>query len=507
MYVRKFEGDTLEDALRLVKMELGPDAIILKTVNNKGLRSAFKKKKFEITAAISENNYVKKAKVDSVLSNEQKQRFYNSDAGHVSKMINKYNGEKEVKKAPRAASGYGNLGLNKVVSQVTKSTDTIKDATAKTASKIKTSLDEFLSMEPAIEESAVGMTSSNESSAFENELSESINIEDFSSQKEAYNNYQQQEPIEEDYLKREVSRSLPRSHSEEEFASSIKSQQQKIEQLENQLFELTRSIQNNSQDDDKSEIYELRRTLKTLDLDESIIQRIIKKASFELSKEELNDQDSLFEFALRELNASIRVGHPLFSKHSKNNEAIFTVLVSEVSSGQTSMAYKLAKLTSDSLVITYNKNQSESTSDFAAKMLDINVVNATSISEIITYCRKANEKSQKVFIDFKGGGRDADETKKFIDSLNRSFNNVEVLVTLSAIHSEIFNRRIISKYQEMSRGVIISHIDLCLNFGALVNLQTVNDEMEFIFYGNGSVIPEDIEAATSERILAGMFQF
>jgi flagellar biosynthesis protein FlhF len=140
-------------------------------------------------------------------------------------------------------------------------------------------------------------------------------------------------------------------------------------------------------------------------------------------------------------------------------------------------------------------------------MLDINVVNATSISEIITYCRKANEKSQKVFIDFKGNGRDADETKKFIDSLNRSFNNVEVLVTLSAIHSEIFNRRIISKYQEMSRGVIISHIDLCLNFGALVNLQTVNDEMEFVFYGNGSVIPEDVEAATSERILAGMFQF
>lgn len=507
MYVRKFEGDTLEDALRLVKMELGPDAIILKTVNNKCLRSAFKKKKFEITAAISENNYIKKAKVDSVLSNEQKQKFYNSDAGHVSKMINKYNGEKEVKKAPGAANGYGNLGLNKVVSQVTKSTDTIKGATAKTASRIKTSLDEFLSMEPAQEET-VDVSSLNETSTFENELNESINIEDFSSQQETYNAYQQEEELsQEDYVKREVSRSLPRSHREEELASSIKSQQQKIEQLENQLFELTRSIQNSSQEDDKSEIYELRRTLKTLDLDESIIQRIIKKASFELSKEELNDQDSLFEFALRELNASIRVGHPLFSKLNKNNEAIFTVLVSEVSSGQTSMAYKLAKLASNSLVITYNKNQSEPTNDFAVKMLDINVVNATSISEIITYCRKANEKSQKVFIDFKGNGRDADETKKFIDSLNRSFNNVEVLVTLSAIHSEIFNRRIISKYQEMSRGVIISHIDLCLNFGALVNLQTVNDEMEFVFYGNGSVIPEDVEAATSERILAGMFQF
>ena len=64
MLVKKFEADTLEDALKAVKVELGPDAIILKTITNNGLKGAFKKKRIEITAAISEKNFEKKAKVE-----------------------------------------------------------------------------------------------------------------------------------------------------------------------------------------------------------------------------------------------------------------------------------------------------------------------------------------------------------------------------------------------------------------------------------------------------------
>ena len=67
MYVQKFEGETLDEALKQVKSQLGPDAIILKTVTNKGLKGAFKKSKIEITAAISESSYTKKARVDHVL--------------------------------------------------------------------------------------------------------------------------------------------------------------------------------------------------------------------------------------------------------------------------------------------------------------------------------------------------------------------------------------------------------------------------------------------------------
>ena len=75
MYVRKFEADTIEEALKDIKRELGPDAVILKTITNKGLKGAFKKKKIEITAAISEKNYSRKAQVDTVLNDNQKAEY------------------------------------------------------------------------------------------------------------------------------------------------------------------------------------------------------------------------------------------------------------------------------------------------------------------------------------------------------------------------------------------------------------------------------------------------
>src|SRR5690606_11745298 len=107
MFVKKFEADTLEEALKAVKVELGPDAIILKTVTNNGLKGAFKKKRIEITAAISERSFEKKAKVDRVLNEEQKEAFYQAPASSIKETISKYNNPGA---APASQSGYGNMG-------------------------------------------------------------------------------------------------------------------------------------------------------------------------------------------------------------------------------------------------------------------------------------------------------------------------------------------------------------------------------------------------------------
>ena len=61
----------------------------------------------------------------------------------------------------------------------------------------------------------------------------------------------------------------------------------------------------------------LRTQLKTVGLSEEIIQSIIKKAQFELNTEDLNDTDTCFEFALRELMGMISTRMPLFSTAEK----------------------------------------------------------------------------------------------------------------------------------------------------------------------------------------------
>jgi flagellar biosynthesis protein FlhF len=113
MHVRKFFAETLEEALKQVKKELGPDAIILKTNTQKGAFPPFNKKKVEITAAISEKSLGKKMKVDVILDESQKETLYKNSSKTISNIINDY-GET----APgNKGSSYEKLALNKQVSK------------------------------------------------------------------------------------------------------------------------------------------------------------------------------------------------------------------------------------------------------------------------------------------------------------------------------------------------------------------------------------------------------
>ena len=140
MFVKKFEADTLEEALKQVKVELGPDAIILKTITNNGLKGAFKKKRIEITAAISERSFEKKAKVDKVLNDDQKEALYQQPAKNINKAIQNYNNSP----GTQSAAGYGSLGLNKVVNTISQGAANLTDVTSKTGRLLKNSLDDFL---------------------------------------------------------------------------------------------------------------------------------------------------------------------------------------------------------------------------------------------------------------------------------------------------------------------------------------------------------------------------
>ena len=124
----------------------------------------------------------------------------------------------------------------------------------------------------------------------------------------------------------------------------------------------------------------------------------------------------------------------------------------------------------------------------------------------MTESRKAIAEGTSLILDLKLNFSQVDETKKFIETLRRSFEDVEILTTISAINAEVYNRKILSKYNQFSNGVIISYVDQCLSFGSLVNLNHEFHDKPLKFFGTGPTVPDDIEAASCERILAGMFQ-
>lgn len=507
MFVRKFEGESLDETLQSVKRELGPDAIILKTVTNKGLKGSFKKSRIEITAAISEQSYEKKSRVDHVLNTEQQEQFYQRPATAINHMIDDYDGHRprmnEEQSTPQAG-GYGNIGLNKVVNTVSKASN-----------KIKNTLDDFLAMETEDEVSNTQIQSQARSTfdkfVGEEQRQNQASLQQRQSQQpnEAVRNYKN----EMNHLQDETHQMF---NEEREFVNEvsselkqqIKSQSHQIKLLESKLFELTEKLANTSTLDqsDPRGIKSLRTSLRSLEIEEGIIQVILKKASFELTREELDEADVVFEFALREINNMVNTDMPLFSNISMQDKPVITAIISENSCGQSSMAMKLAVLQEDVKIIRLRaRDLDKVNSDFTSQVFNLDISTVETLAQLMSEVRKANHDGRSVILDLKFNFKEADETKKFIDTLKRSFDDLEILVNISAIHSEIYNRKILSKYKGFANGAIISYVDQCLSFGSILNLSYDFSALPLKFFGTGATVPDDIEAATAERILAGLF--
>jgi flagellar biosynthesis GTPase FlhF len=468
MYVRKFEADSIEEALKEIKRELGPDAVILKTITNKGLKGAFKKNKIEITAAITEKSYTKKAQVDRVLDEGQKGEFYKNSASYIANMIDQHDSVRDQKEASmNSKASYGGLGLNKTV-----------NTTKNIASSIKNGLDDFLSLGEKEEKTAKADFN------FEEEIVQRRPIKNMQTQNIA---------IEENQRPRVTT----------ELSDKDKN---KIEELEKKLYELTKSFERIHKKEPIG-IYHLRTSLRSLDINEVYIQNLIKKALFELTESDLENSDLAFEFALREMMNTIKTEMPLFSLTDSAKNPVITVFISESSSGQSTMAQKIAAMKKDAVIIrNTNSINPKSKSSFTEKIFDLNIVKTSTIAEMVLECRKSLESGKSVFIDYNSSSAEINETKKFIDGLRRAFPKVEVLITLSAIHTELYNRKVLGTYRRLSDGIVISHLDSCLNFGALFNIAWDINDLPFKFYGTGEVIPDDIETASAERLMAGLFK-
>jgi len=491
MYVRKFEADSLEEALKEIKRELGPDAIILKTVTNKGFKSAFKKKRIEITAAISEKNYVKKATVDHAMDEGSKEKFYKNDASHISKMINNYGGKERA--AARNLSGYDALALNRPVK------------TTKMESESSRGLDQFLNEEPQHSERIGNTNTTQVTRNITRQQDEEFSIE-------------AHEEIEEDLVahfetmrgnaspaKKEISQNV--------FVSSATADEMerkyslKMSQLESKINDLTKMIEV-ERGPTSAGVRQLKATLQAFDISEKYIQKIIRKCAFEMDSEELNNPDTVFEFALNDMYDLISVALPKFST---DEGPIITVLVSDASCGQTSTLLKLGSLKKDSVLISYsgeaNNMKEEKTRNFAEGIFDLKVINTNKLSETLAEIRKNTELNKSVFVDMRINADQFGEFKQYAEGLNRSFKNVEIIVCLSAIHSEIYNFRVLNMLRQLAKGIIVTHLDLCLNFGSLFNISERFKDLPLMFFTTGNLIPDDIERATSERILDGIFQF
>lgn len=90
MQVKKFEAPTIQEALEVVKRELGPEAIILQTKHNKKGFGLLAGGSVEITAAVSDRALQKKKKVETRLPSNQRDQVQKMSAKNQAHLFDKY---------------------------------------------------------------------------------------------------------------------------------------------------------------------------------------------------------------------------------------------------------------------------------------------------------------------------------------------------------------------------------------------------------------------------------
>ncbi len=90
MQVKKFEAPTVQEALEVIKRELGPEAIILQTRKMKKAFGLMSKESVEVTAAVSERSMQKKGYVEKRLRDNDLESVKRLPATKQGDLIDKY---------------------------------------------------------------------------------------------------------------------------------------------------------------------------------------------------------------------------------------------------------------------------------------------------------------------------------------------------------------------------------------------------------------------------------
>jgi len=579
MHVRKFEADTMDEALKAIKFELGPDAIIVKTVSNAGIKSAFKKKKIEITAAISEDDFQKKKKLDRLLSDEQKNSLYQRQSQDIQKVLGQVGNQSQAKRKSAAdtnantnnnsnansnsASGlkntYGQMALNKNPQIKSLNQKTFMDSSSFGESnhyndhstnenfmgnqgqenirsfnleennrESNRSLDNQRNSSPNLEAELKNFLDDNKSSAQSFDLAED-ELNDLAAEfemKKFHNHAGKKQnlsntntitansvsPIQRvDTLKFESHENSEMEH----LRMMLKKQEDLILRMEQQISNLECKVEESTEQGEMLDSYLIKEnkhgqlfkqiflTLKTFDLDSQVLKGVMDEIRTNF-REEMNEDD-LWQIALNFIKKKIKVKSPGFTQ--EDNQAPFvTVYFSEGASGQSSLIYKSTSLVKRPCVIIFDQGKELSKQDkFSGKILDLETISVQSIADLVAKIKEKISQNYSIFVDYKVQTSDLSQTKTLFNTIRKSFQKVEFILSLSSLHTELHTKKLMHLFHREIDYVSFSHVDLCLNWALILNTHYLYNQIPLAHFGNGPSVPKNIISASESVIIKNLF--
>lgn len=451
MQVKKFEAPTVQEALDTVKRELGPEAVILQTKKNKKGFGLLSRSSIEVTAAVSERSLQKKKHFERALTPEDRSALHKLSASEQNKMVNSHF-ERVDKKGAK-------LDIKEKPS---------KNITAKRYIDIP-----------------------------ENESEEKVTP-----------------PMEQPQQ---------RFLSQEKSVPSNQTIEQEVQQLKELVKEL-RDTQDSSRPQSGIGIFTNQSSLSHPNLQNAFEQlvvggvekrhalEIIKNVSFELGKG-VENLDQVLDQVATELMSKTEVAQLLegVKRRSPEDSESLPQVVSFVGPTGVGKTTTIAKIASEAVLdrklkvglinLDTFKIAAREQLETYAKILSV-PYRSVSSGESLRLAIQDFKGLDLIIVDTTGRSQRDTESLRILETLVHRIPNVRNLLVVSATtrDAELYDT---GKRFSIFRpeGIIVSKLDESMHFGSIYSLSQ-KLKLPLYSFTTGQRVPEDIEAATPERVAA-----
>lgn len=481
MQVKKFEATSMNEALEMIKSQMGPDAIILSVKDHSASFGLMGKKSIEVTAAISETQLKKKQWAESRLNDQElgrlKRNTAKSQKQFIEKSVNRYLKPQIVAKQSTTISAEGRVKRDLTQTRYIEiDNDNIAHEESH-FSELGTRVDDLLkkmgTRDLVIDDTPSTRVKSAVKSAYE-----------------AFEGVVAEAPVK-------------NNHVNNFEVDSLKSEVQNLRKL---VYEL----KNNSNPWNKSvnlpaEFKESYDKLTRSGLSESLVYTLLEQASSDLRPDQYKSsfiEATVVKKMLNEIKTS-----------EFNLKSPLQLFFGPRGHGKTSHLVKLAS----HYVIKENKKVAIFTADtnkvgavdqlkIYAQILNVpfGVIHSPQDWEMI---RSNIQNFDYVFVDFPGSSiknvEEMSEIRRLLPPVTMP-QDVHLVMSVACKDDDAFE--FAERYKFCNyKDVIFTFLDESVNHGLIYNFNKTFD-VPLHSFGVGSKIPEDFEIATRERVIDLIFK-
>jgi flagellar biosynthetic protein FlhF len=537
MQVKKFEAPTIAEALKLVKAELGPEAIILSTKNHKKGFGLLSKASVEVTAAVADKSLAKKQITERLvpqntkdaigkLSATKQNEIYNDFSEYVDRRRSERMGfrtEEDTRGSQRAQGARTGPPDYARAKQEERATDQAGKTTTPTTKRYADITDD----EEAVAAPQAPAYARNGRAVGE-QRAVSGDQSQYRSQEQSPSQYTAPQhtaapsrqprntptPAYGGGLETETDRSHPSQWSSPSM-SKVNRQGEQVSALEDEIKRLKlmmeelkseqtvladTKIAEATTDELQGEFNNLLRN----GIDKRYASALIKQVAFALPREHLRYPERITEALAAEILNNVKIDHFLEAKSSHGPKVV--ALVGPTGVGKTTT---IAKLASQAIL---QKN-------LRVGLINVDSYKVAALDQLATYAKILNvpfrQASNAAELD-----RALTEFKPLdlvlIDTSGRSQRDSESLVQMKALLAECTAVRpilimsattrdqelydIITRFKIFNpTGLVFSKLDETATFGCIYNISQKTG-LPLNYFTVGQRVPEDIEPASRERV-------